>query len=114
MIRRPPRSTLFPYTTLFRSGSFSNVLDGPTGPLSDVFYRRARPGADVGDGLVGAFAHQLTGPLANVLDRGTHTAGYLFGHLGVAVYGSEHPVEDGSHVVEPDLQESLNLDALYG
>src|SRR5438067_9772354 len=23
MIRRPPRSTLFPYTTLFRSGSFS-------------------------------------------------------------------------------------------
>src|SRR3712207_8186515 len=23
MIRRPPRSTLFPYTTLFRSGAFS-------------------------------------------------------------------------------------------
>src|SRR2546430_4178692 len=23
MIRRPPRSTLFPYTTLFRSGTFS-------------------------------------------------------------------------------------------
>src|SRR2546422_11488697 len=27
MIRRPPRSTLFPYTTLFRSGSW--VLRGP-------------------------------------------------------------------------------------
>src|SRR3712207_7058930 len=27
MIRRPPRSTLFPYTTLFRSG-FSGVLKG--------------------------------------------------------------------------------------
>src|SRR3712207_6921395 len=25
MIRRPPRSTLFPYTTLFRSGSPSNA-----------------------------------------------------------------------------------------
>src|SRR5258706_13062301 len=25
MIRRPPRSTLFPYTTLFRSGLFVNV-----------------------------------------------------------------------------------------
>src|SRR5258706_2426471 len=25
MIRRPPRSTLFPYTTLFRSGSYNNV-----------------------------------------------------------------------------------------
>src|SRR2546430_16741161 len=26
MIRRPPRSTLFPYTTLFRSQRFSQVL----------------------------------------------------------------------------------------
>src|SRR3712207_9497236 len=27
MIRRPPRSTLFPYTTLFRSGAADDVLD---------------------------------------------------------------------------------------
>src|SRR3712207_8198240 len=26
MIRRPPRSTLFPYTTLFRSAAFDNCL----------------------------------------------------------------------------------------
>src|SRR5256885_12086211 len=25
MIRRPPRSTLFPYTTLFRSAAFQNI-----------------------------------------------------------------------------------------
>src|SRR5256885_7369695 len=25
MIRRPPRSTLFPYTTLFRSPAFNNI-----------------------------------------------------------------------------------------
>src|SRR2546426_1618531 len=31
MIRRPPRSTLFPYTTLFRS--FSNVLFGAFGTV---------------------------------------------------------------------------------
>src|SRR3712207_7135529 len=34
MIRRPPRSTLFPYTTLFRSGLFNGVviaLDAVTG-----------------------------------------------------------------------------------
>src|SRR5256886_9932085 len=33
MIRRPPRSTLFPYTTLFRSktGDFAHVLHGNTG-----------------------------------------------------------------------------------
>src|SRR3989442_9910993 len=28
MIRRPPRSTLFPYTTLFRSGLLAEVRDG--------------------------------------------------------------------------------------
>src|SRR5258705_9283034 len=27
MIRRPPRSTLFPYTTLFRSGAFEALPD---------------------------------------------------------------------------------------
>src|SRR3712207_8986072 len=34
MIRRPPRSTLFPYTTLFRSGV------GDPGPLGDLPQRR--------------------------------------------------------------------------
>src|SRR3712207_8322709 len=29
MIRRPPRSTLFPYTTLFRSGDNTRALDVP-------------------------------------------------------------------------------------
>src|SRR5260221_7404194 len=28
MIRRPPRSTLFPYTTLFRSGTKSIIFSG--------------------------------------------------------------------------------------
>src|SRR5436309_7165481 len=27
MIRRPPRSTLFPYTTLFRSGLFARTVE---------------------------------------------------------------------------------------
>src|SRR5687767_15516943 len=32
MIRRPPRSTLFPYTTLFRSAApFSNAYHDPSG-----------------------------------------------------------------------------------
>src|SRR3712207_7329823 len=30
MIRRPPRSTLFPYTTLFRSGEYVSIA-GPSG-----------------------------------------------------------------------------------
>src|SRR5689334_24663242 len=41
MIRRPPRSTLFPYTTLFRSGSISSarVNDVPC-PGTCVFTRK--------------------------------------------------------------------------
>src|SRR2546422_11691410 len=37
MIRRPPRSTLFPYTTLFRSDSFRPLLSGP---LPDTQFER--------------------------------------------------------------------------
>src|SRR5258708_18984427 len=33
MIRRPPRSTLFPYTTLFRSRNFSLVKERYSGTL---------------------------------------------------------------------------------
>src|SRR2546427_6745988 len=44
MIRRPPRSTLFPYTTLFRSvsgtheGSYAalSATDGTVGPFTDA------------------------------------------------------------------------------
>src|SRR3989449_7225989 len=32
MIRRPPRSTLFPYTTLFRSYSWRDVFARPPAP----------------------------------------------------------------------------------
>src|SRR3712207_8113969 len=38
MIRRPPRSTLFPYTTLFRS-----TLDGVVHPLSDRHWPTVDP-----------------------------------------------------------------------
>src|SRR3712207_8800100 len=54
MIRRPPRSTLFPYTTLFRSGS-----GWPLAAASPQFHRvrataanRARGGAGAGSGPV--------------------------------------------------------------
>src|SRR3712207_8775339 len=34
MIRRPPRSTLFPYTTLFRSDGSEVIADGVVGRLA--------------------------------------------------------------------------------
>src|SRR5438477_7804850 len=36
MIRRPPRSTLFPYTTLFRSPLFRSVVDRIKRPEHDL------------------------------------------------------------------------------
>src|SRR2546422_8207077 len=53
MIRRPPRSTLFPYTTLFRSAILvparfplrksASIVPGPTHPLHSCPKRRLRP-----------------------------------------------------------------------
>src|SRR5258708_23468943 len=43
MIRRPPRSTLFPYTTLFRSGVHRDQLCGDPGGPARVRAVRACP-----------------------------------------------------------------------
>src|SRR3712207_3039567 len=42
MIRRPPRSTLFPYTTLFRSGPRRRVV--PAGRTAGRAWTRTNPG----------------------------------------------------------------------
>src|SRR2546430_7068389 len=61
MIRRPPRSTLFPYTTLFRS-LLDERADGRDSPL-----------ADDGDGAV------LTHREDEDEDRADHDAGHRLG-----------------------------------
>src|SRR4051794_41704072 len=55
MIRRPPRSTLFPYTTLFRSDLGDELLAELVDPVDQV--------EAAGDGVEGAGVH------AAVLDR---------------------------------------------
>src|SRR3712207_7051333 len=46
MIRRPPRSTLFPYTTLFRSGEAEREQQHGAGGVADGGVRGgAQPGA---------------------------------------------------------------------
>src|SRR2546422_7073672 len=55
MIRRPPRSTLFPYTTLFRSALLEIVSTHVDGHApGDLAHRRQerQTAARVGDGLV--------------------------------------------------------------
>src|SRR3712207_7649010 len=54
MIRRPPRSTLFPYTTLFRSVGEREVVEGePLGAGEAVAADRGQQQAEAGgdDGL---------------------------------------------------------------
>src|SRR3712207_7366954 len=47
MIRRPPRSTLFPYTTLFRSGQGTPVvINGVLGPRGDGYKVASRMTAE--------------------------------------------------------------------
>src|SRR5437016_9687193 len=56
MIRRPPRSTLFPYTTLFRSGDdFLYVMLGSVPPQNQIlklqFHYRGSVIKDAGNGV---------------------------------------------------------------
>src|SRR3712207_8848845 len=55
MIRRPPRSTLFPYTTLFRSGS--EKMTGYSAELFAVFFS---PGTGLTSTFIGTFRANCT------------------------------------------------------
>src|SRR5260221_1666066 len=55
MIRRPPRSTLFPYTTLFRS-SGSVALRYVAGEISEHFAYEANPNGAV-ENIAGVTGH---------------------------------------------------------
>src|SRR3712207_8095118 len=64
MIRRPPRSTLFPYTTLFRSGVFPSrrmaTPDAGHQGARAAVPRSAHPGrAQTGDGRAEALGRAL-------------------------------------------------------
>src|SRR5256885_7296043 len=76
MIRRPPRSTLFPYTTLFRShvGDFASAVDA-------YVVLGARDGSRAGEAADGlervaraALAANDRGDAAKGLEIGRHTS----------------------------------------
>src|SRR3712207_8091424 len=87
MIRRPPRSTLFPYTTLFRSeglllvttdGELAHRLAHPSygvkktylaqvsGSVGRDVFRRVRAGVDLDDGPVDRKSTRLNSSHANI------------------------------------------------
>src|SRR5258708_11753573 len=68
MIRRPPRSTLFPYTTLFRS-SF-----GTPGTLSDTFFHVKPPSRLIWRLPSLVPAHTIPGTTGDSLRSEEHTS----------------------------------------
>src|SRR3712207_8012798 len=102
MIRRPPRSTLFPYTTLFRSGG-ALVHADPAGDLPAVALalgagfviaglegRRTVPAADFFGDYLDRKSTRLKSRHANISDAGfclEKKKRPRFGH-GVVVYSS--------------------------
>jgi hypothetical protein len=100
------------------SGAFAKLADGLAGPLADLAHRLARTLPDVLNGAFGAFAdvldrlasvaERLAGASPDLLDRSTQT----LNQLGIAVERRQHPVYDRRHVIEPDLDQRLRLDAL--
>src|SRR5947207_8643259 len=61
MIRRPPRSTLFPYTTLFRSRDGGGRAGGRGRPRAAGERRRAGAGADARDRRRAAVGSRVRG-----------------------------------------------------
>src|SRR3712207_7560489 len=64
MIRRPPRSTLFPYTTLFRSRPLRRQRAGYGAPERPL---RAAPRGGPGDRIVNLTSGQSLGPMTGEL-----------------------------------------------
>src|SRR2546430_7634709 len=78
MIRRPPRSTLFPYTTLFRSHDEETIRSADH--VVDLGPRAGRHGGEV----------VIEGPVKAVLDHADSLTGrYLRGELRIPVPRSE-------------------------
>src|SRR3712207_6998037 len=83
MIRRPPRSTLFPYTTLFRSGQV-HVHDRDAGRLGRRHLRGQRrrvDAADQGDAVVAA-----VDGLVHALDRKSTRLNSSHANISYAVF----------------------------
>src|SRR2546427_8583959 len=86
MIRRPPRSTLFPYTTLFRSPEPAVVENAP-GPAQvdrSLESESARRVADVGGEL--RLAHAGDRPARAIADRKSTRLNSSHSQISYAVF----------------------------
>src|SRR5205809_6025210 len=89
MLRRPPRSTLFPYTTLFRSWTFAPAA-GSSAPRTEQFTARlvvnstyaAVASAVAGRGVARMYSYQV----AEQVDRKSSRLNSSHGYISYAVF----------------------------
>src|SRR5256885_9081786 len=80
MIRRPPRSTLFPYTTLFRSAALAICVAGGASAQAERLTLGVFPGLDAAESF-------------EILERYMPLAQYLQAKSGAVVRSEEHTSE---------------------
>src|SRR2546422_4053108 len=86
MIRRPPRSTLFPYTTLFRSHGRTHLerLRGRAAPPEGVRRRRGRP--EISGDVMGHDPWSELRDRAERVDRKSTRLNSSHGYISYAVF----------------------------
>src|SRR2546422_7409571 len=80
MIRRPPRSTLFPYTTLFRSPKIASLSVGEGQPGDPVTINGSAFGSAPGE------VHFIVNPGMDVTDRKSTRLNSSHGYISYAVF----------------------------
>src|SRR3712207_4786596 len=113
MIRRPPRSTLFPYTTLFRSG-FGMASSLRRAGFAVTGYDVASGAVErfVGEGGQGAASPAAAADSADivvcVVVNAAQTEDILFGSGGIADAMPEGAVFIASATMDPDAARRLS------
>src|SRR2546430_8263506 len=86
MIRRPPRSTLFPYTTLFRSGADQRGEPPGPGHSGGVIAVVAALAANVGIAATKFVAFIITGSASMLADRKSTRLNSSHSQISYAVF----------------------------
>src|SRR3712207_8380925 len=93
MMRRPPRSTLFPCTTLFRSGFGGAPKFPPSMNLEFLLRHAARAGGSGGSGGSGTLAGEVAGRTLRAIDRKSTRLNSSLANISYAVFCLEKKKE---------------------